>query len=985
MRCFPWSVHGRTGALYPLLLLFFLSLFLFDAPAPAMAQDTGTIRGQVTDAGTGRPLGGTQVSIPGTTRGMMADAQGRYILTGIPPGEVTVRAQIIGHEQVDRTVTVAPGETVVLDFQLRIQALALDEIVVTGVGQATERRQLSTSVAVISERAIAEAPVQTLDALLQGRVAGTTVSAVSAQPGTGSLINFRGVSSVFGAQTPVIYIDGVRVDNAQATSGGVGGENSSALAELLVGDIERIEITRGGPASTLYGSDAATGVIQIFTKRGTPGEARFTARMEQGFDAPDLSYILDAGLIYPDRVERGELPADYAAKEFFRNGWFQNYSLGVSGGTDRATYNVSSRIQHSEGIQPYNEGAIFVTRGGMRADLTDRSRVTFSGSYTRSNFGRIYSGQAIADPLTAFEVGDILFFSGASTVPEAMAIFLTPEIDETVNRFTFSTGYQWEPAEHIGLRLTVGADHRNNEQTQFQPIGFTPGEETGLLFRRNRSFTSATLDGAVSLTYPRGENLRNTFTLGVQGFRDDTYIMWGQGRTFALPGSKDFGEAATITAGEGRSQVFTGGLYLDENLALYDRLFLNAGLRIDAGTSFGDEVDYAAYPKLGLAYDVSREPALERFFEGPIFSSLRLRSVYGQTGKFPPPFLRDRSFDAISFRGESAPRFDNPGNPDLKPEVTGTVEFGFEAAFWNDRLGLDFTWYDATTRDALFFVPEQPVTGQGTQIRNVGEISNRGLELDLSLQLVNRPGLTWHAGATFQTVDNKVVDMGGAADFYLPFRDQRIAEGKKVGAWYVTTPYDSNNDGNNDGSRREFVGCDWDTQDDCTGISPIPTQSGSFSTRLTLFQNLTVSALADWATGHAVMDWGSVWSVFNGIYRRELVEEGYEFPRRHRLDGSVIGPYGQYSAISAFIYDGDWWKLREISARYTLPANLAQRLGASSGTLFGSVRNVYIWSKNPLVDPELSGYVGGGLELGGETSTTMSPPRSFRIGLEFVF
>ena len=980
MMSFVTPVSRRWRALLPLLLL----LFIVSPPDPAAAQDTGTIQGQVTDANTGRPLAGSQVSILGTTRGMVADSEGRYLLVGISPGEVTVRAQIIGHETIDRTVTVRAGETVVVDIQLRIRALALDEIVVTGVGQATERRQLSTSVAVISERAIAEAPVQTLDALLQGRVAGTTVSSISAQPGTGSLINFRGVSSVFGAQTPVIYIDGVRVDNSQSTSGGTGGEQSSALAELLTSDIERIEITRGGPASTLYGSDAATGVIQIFTKRGTPGAPRITARVEQGMDTPDLKYILDAGLIYEDRVESGELPADYAAKNFFKNGWFQNYSFGVSGGTDRATYNVSSRVQRSEGIQPDNEGTIFVTRGGMQADLTDHSRVTFSGSYTRSTFGRIYNGDAIADPLTALEVGDAMFFSGAGTVQEAMAIFLLPEIDETVNRFTFSTGYEWDPSEYLGVRFTVGADHRNNEQTQFQPIGFTPGEATGSLFRRNRNFTSATIDGAASLTYPRGENLRNTFTLGVQGFRDDTYVLWGDGSTFALPGSKDFGEAANIDAGESRSQVFNGGLYLDENLALFDRVFLNAGLRIDAGTSFGDEVDFATYPKLGVAYDVSREPALQRYFEGALLSSLRLRSVYGQTGKFPPPFLRDRSFDAMSFRGESAPRFDNPGNPDLKPEVTGTVEVGFEAAFWNDRVGVDFTWYDAVTRDALFFVPEQPVTGQGTQIRNVGEISNRGLELDLSVQLVNRPNLSWHAGATFQTVENQVVDMGGAADFFVQSQ-RRVSEGKKVGAWYVTTPYDSNGDGKNNASRLEFVGCDYDTQDDCSGISPIPTRSGSFSTRVNLFQNLTLSALADWAAGHKVMDFGSVWSTFNGIYRRELVEEGYEFPRRHRLDGSVIGTYSQSAARSAFLYDGDWWKLRELSARYVLPDYLSQRLGASSGVLFGSVRNVYIWSKNPLVDPELAGFNSGGLELGGTTSTTMSPPRSFRIGLEFVF
>ncbi len=972
--------RSRAWVLIPLVLC----QLILATPDAASGQGTGTIQGQVTEVVSGRALPGAQLSIVGTSRSVAAAAQGRYTLTGVPSGQVTVRVQLIGFEALERTVSVATGQTVTLDFELGTRALAMDALVVTGIGQATERRQLTTSVAVISAQTIAEAPVQTLDQLLQGRVAGTTVSAISAQPGTGSLINFRGVSSVFGAQTPVIYVDGVRIDNSQSTAGGTGGEQSSALSEILTSDIERIEITRGGPASTLYGSDAATGVIQIFTRRGSPGAPRITARVEQGVDLPELRYILDAGRIYPGRVASGEAPANFLEQNFFRSGWFQNYTFGVSGGTDLATYSLTTRIQRSEGVQPDNHGTVYSTRGGMHASPTDRSRVSFSGSFTRSTFGRIFNGIAIADPITAMEVGDALFFTGAGTLQEALDVFLMPEIDETVNRFQFSTGYQWDHSEYFGLRLTVGADHRNNEQTQFQPIGFTPDQPTGQLFRFNRNFTSATFDGAATMSYPTEGDVRNTLSIGVQGFRDNTYTLFGQGRGFALPGSKDFSEAAAITAGEGRAQLFTGGLYFDENVALHDRVFLNVGMRLDAGTSFGDDVDYALYPKLGVAYDPSREPTLERYFQGPVLSSLRLRSAYGETGKFPPPFLRDPSFDAIPFRGESAPRFDNPGNEDLRPEVTGTLEFGFEAALWNDRVGIDFTWYDARTKDALFFVPEQPVTGQGTQIRNVGQITNTGFEVDMGVLVVNRPGLSWHMGATFQTVENEVQDMGGAADFFVGAQ-KRVSGGKKVGAWYVTTPYDTNGDGLNDGSRLEFAGCEFASHDECSGISPTPVRSGSFSTRLTLFQNLTLSALADWAGGHRVMDYGSVWATFNGIFRRELVEEGYEFPRRYSTEGQETGRYSQSTARSAFLYDGDWWKLREISARYTLPERFARTLGVQSGLVFGSLRNAHIWSANPLIDPELAGLVGDGLELGGDNSITISPPRSFRIGLEFVF
>ncbi len=978
------SPPHRPRSILSLLSLLLLPLALVLEPGPALAQTGGTIQGTVTDAQSGRALVGAQISIPGTNRGTVAGAQGRYTLENVPAGEVTVRLLMIGYDQVEQTVTVQAGQTATLDFAVRTRALAMDELVVTGVGQATSRRQLSTSVAVISEQAIAEAPVQSIDQLLQGRVAGSTVSAVSAQPGTGSQVSFRGISSVFGSQTPVIYVDGVRVDNSAATAPGTGGEQSSALADLLTSDIERIEVTRGGPASTLYGSDAATGVIQIFTKRGRPGAPRITARLEQGVDFPELKYILDAGIIYESRVEAGELPADFLAQNFFQRGWVQNYSLGVSGGSDQVTYNVSGRIQDAEGVQPKNQSGLISTRGSLQANLTDRSRLQFSGSYTRSSYGRLYNGTAIADPLTALEVGDALFFTGASTVQEATEIFLLADIEELVERIGFSAGYLWEGSDVLNFRATLGVDRRANEQTQFQPIGFTPGEPEGSLQRFQRNFTSATFDAGATVIWPQGENFRSTFTVGVQGFRDNEYRIFGSGVGFALPGSKDFDDAATVTAGESRSQLFSGGVYLDENLALRDRIFLNLGVRFDAGTSFGDEVDFATYPKAGIAWDLGRED-FARDLLGDRLTEFRLRAAYGQTGKFPPPFLRDRTFSALSFREESAPRFANPGNPDLRPEVTSTVEFGFDAAFLNDRIGVDFTWYDATTRDALFFVPEQPVTGQGTQIRNVGEISNRGIEVDVSALLLNRPSFAWQVGATFQTVRNEVVSMGGAAPFFVSAQ-QRVVEGETVGAWFVTTPFDSTGDDLLDGSELRFIR-DCDDEEACRAYGPTPTRSGSISTRLSLGQNLTLSALGDWAGGHKVMDFGSVWSTFNAIFRREIREDGYEYPFRYNAAGERGNRYAQSAARSEFIYDGDWFKLREVSARYTLPSAWAERAGAASGTAFLSVRNAWIWSANPLIDPELSGLnpAGGGLALGGESSITMSPPKALRFGLEFTF
>jgi outer membrane receptor protein involved in Fe transport len=945
--------------------------------SPALGQDTGQIQGTVTEEGTGRPLAGVQILLQGRGIPAVTDAEGRYTITSAPVGRVTLRARLIGYLTVGQGLNVSAQLPVTANFELERTVIQLDQIVVTGTGREVERRKLAAPVDVVNIDELSEAPVSDVAELLQGKVAGGTVNATSAQGGTSGLINFRGVTSVFGSQTPVIYIDGVRVDNDDATAGGTGGEQSSALADLVTTDIERIEVTKGGAASTLYGSDAATGVIQIFTKRGSPGAPRVTARIEQGIDQPELKYIFDTGIIYPDEIDGGADPA-WLKNNYFQNAHHQNYYLGVSGGREDIIYSVSGRLQHNDGVQPKNDALLVNLRGSVQADVTDKLGITFNANYTRNKFARLFNGTSIADPLTSFEVGDVFFFSGEDNFDDAGRVFLLPEIDEQVNRFRFGSGFDYRHSQIFSARGTIGLDYRTSQQRQFSPLGATVvNNGNGNIFRYQRDFTSATLDLGGTFSYPYEGPLTSDFTVGVQGFRDDVSITQIDGTDFALPGAPEFDAAATIDATEENTEIFNGGVYLQEEVGIGDRLFLNAGMRIDANSTFGDDVQVEAYPKFGASYILSDEVFFQQALGG-LVNTLKLRFAYGQTGKFPDPFLRDRSFDATQFRGQSAARFDNPGNTDLGPEVVTTIEPGIDLAVLDQRVSVQFTYFDAKTTEAMMFVPEQPVTGLGSQLRNVGEITNSGIELEMNVNVLAGEKVRWDIGATYNTVDNLVTDLGGQAPFYLPggSRDlQRVEVGYPVGAWRIRTPYDSNGDGMLDSDSLAF-----------SGSSPIPTKTGSFNTSVTLFRNLTFTASADWATGHEVFDWGSAWATFNGIRRRELIEDGYSWPIEHELDGTEIGPYWYSSAMSELLLDGDWLKLRQISVRWSVPQDYSAKFGFDRAVLYGSIRNLKIWSKTPMIDPELNGVRSdGNLALGGESSVTLSPSRQFRFGLEVGF
>ena len=962
---------------------YFIFLILLLLPTTAWAQATGSLAGQVVEARTGEPMPGVNIIITELNRGAASDLDGNYTIPGLPPGTYDIVSRFIGFKDRNLTVTISAGQETTLNFQLEEDLLQLDEVVVTGQAASTEKRKLAANVEVLNVRDIEEAPVTSVDQLLQGRVSGSSVRLQSAQPGQGALVNFRGVTSVFSSQTPVIYVDGVRVDNNTGTSQSLGGETTSALSELLTSDIERIEVTKGGAASTLYGSDAANGVIQIFTKRGIAGSPTVTIRTEQGIDYPVSKFLLDTGFAFPGTTSDPEHP-DFGKTSFIEDniletGHYQNYYGGISGGSANLTYNISGRLQNGDGVQPSNENSIYAMRGNIQAGVSDELTASFSGAYTHSNFERLNNGTAIADPLTTFEVGDAYFFSGADTFDEALRLFLLPEIKESVNRYTFATTVRYNPSALFSSSVTAGVDSRDNEQRVLNPAEFDiiSGNDSGSLDRFDRNFVAVTLEAVGTISYPREGSITSDFTFGAQGFREETSIIQASGETFALPGTEDFDEAGTIDASETRSQVFNGGIFFKEQVGIGDRLFLNGGLRLDGNSAFGEDVGLQAYPSLGAAYTISEEA----FFDGlGIFiDDLKLRVAYGQTGKFPTAFARDVTFQAVSFRGESAPRFDNPGNLDLKPEKTTTLEGGFETALFDNRFSINFTYYTATTKDALFSVPEQPSTGQGTQLRNIGQIENKGVEASFNARLINKRNVDLSIGATYGWVENEVTDMGGAADFNVGGSSvraqQRVSEGHPVGEWRPTTPFDSNGDGKLDDSDFEFL-----------GETPYPTQTGSVNLTLSLFRRWTLFALADWQTGSMVFDWGSHWAQFNGLERAPR-------PTRHDLDGNPIldsdGEEVKFSTTQSgvsLLQDGDFIKIREVSLRYGLPRNLTDRLGLLSASIFVQGRNLLTFSRQDLVDPELAGLTsGGGLQLGGEQSITLSPPRQIRIGIEVQF
>ncbi|MGH7711565.1 MAG: carboxypeptidase regulatory-like domain-containing protein, partial [Gemmatimonadaceae bacterium] len=253
------------------------------------AQQTGTISGRVVAEGSSQPIEGAQVYLVGATLGTRTAANGRYTIANVPPAQYRVRAQMIGFRPMEQPATVVAGQTLTIDYVMKQQAIALDALVVTGTAGTARAREVGNSISQIDLTTVQ--PPANVGQLLQGRAAGMTVMPSSAGAGSGSMIRLRGNVSVAMSNQPLVYVDGVRIRsdgyqrNVPPTGSALrsGNDVASPLNDINPNDIDRVEVIKGAAAATLYGTEAAAGVIQIFTKSGRTGTPQWSVSVDQGF------------------------------------------------------------------------------------------------------------------------------------------------------------------------------------------------------------------------------------------------------------------------------------------------------------------------------------------------------------------------------------------------------------------------------------------------------------------------------------------------------------------------------------------------------------------------------------------------------------------------------------------------------------------------------------------------------------------------------
>ncbi len=959
--------------------------------AESMAEkkfQDGTIYGKIIDARDKEPLVGANVFIEGTNKGASVDVDGTYEITGIEPGTYVLKARFIGYRDFTQEVTVADGERVEVNAELRRESIGLDELVVTATGE-TRAREVGTSLSRLNADDFESAAVNNTQDILTGSIPGVTVLANSGNPGSGGTIRLRGNNSISQNNNPIIYVDGIRISSDDTPTHQASRQSASPLNDINPSDIVSIDIVKGAAATTLYGTEASGGVIRITTRQGQSGSTQWNAGVTMGFNNMDHFGPKDdnpTGLFVgkcrgDDLVTYNGVHFEDAncpsSNSWLQNGLVQRYNLSVASGLDNFTYYVSAEYEDEEGVI-YNgggtRGAGF--RGNFRFSPVDDVTITYNSFYKRTHTDWVPSGNNGDGFVLNVTRGPGGNFSGATGCEDPNAVCVNNgEILESDNNsqrehFINSLVLETTKGKNLSNRLTFGYDYNTSELRSTQYFGYSRsplGEQS--ITDWNKSVLS--LEYLGTFDHQFNKNIGLKLHWGGQLFNESTETTDLFSEGFSGPQEPTLTSGArTSINGDSRIVVTTGGFFSQAAFDLNDQLFLTGGVRVDGHSAFGENYGLQVYPKVSMSYVLSDYD----FWPTNWWNTLRLRAAVGQSGQAPGAFDAVRTWRPIA--GENGQPGFTPnqiGNPDLGPEKSTEFETGFMAGFLDGRITTDFTYYNQTTSDALIPVPA--IASEGfisSQVQNVGEVQNQGVEVELKLNVVRSSNINWDVRAGFSKEKSEAVDLGNTSTISVAyFARTDIKEGYPVPAVFgakITNP-------------KELADPIYE-EDQYYGPS-YPDKSLTLGTTVRLLKNVVVDAMGEFKYGGYMVNATAyqngrrgVWPPCYDLQQQNVASLTAAQRAKCALNSGNVSPRYDH-----WIESTDFFKLRHVSVTYNFPDRW-MRGGVQRASLRLAARNLITITDYSGTDPELDDYRDS---LARRDYYAMPTYRSFLATLNFAF
>ena len=1011
------------------------------ALAPLWSVAQNLITGHITDVRSGEPLIGASVIVKSEKgQGVVTDYDGNFSLQTKVEAPLTLRVEYVGYRALDVDVYdfEEPVEIALIDNSNK-----LDEVVVVGYG-VQKRKALTGAVTTVKNDELLQTSTS-FDNILGGAVAGLDATSSSGQPGASINIRIRGGNSITGGNEPLYVIDGVLIYNSNsATNTGVSyaDSNFNPLASINPSDIESIEVLKDVSASAIYGSRGANGVIIVTTKNGKRGRIKVDYGYSIGVSnvrkTLDLLNAEQWGNLYLDlatdaqKTATGVTPAVVSTwgagtdwqDALFRTATTQQHQLSVSGGSETERFLISANYTDQGGVIRNTNFERLGARINYERDIfknvtvglkSNVSKSTQKGSYSFGSYSNGFSGileQALrtspAVPIynpdgsynyaNPFEAGD---FVRSGQTPNPIADLSEVDAETKVDNVLVSVFGSWEIIPGLRLRVQGSTDIINTRQNFFGPSTSTAGFNTeGYASIGSKRWESDQVEA--TLTWNKKWNKHEIEVLGGYTYQQEK-------SENVLAASANFANENlgyhSLQAGSQlitpQSNFVTSVLYSGIgriNYSLLDRYHLTATLRADGSSRFAKNKKWGWFPSLGFSWNVNEEKFLksQKWIE-----DLKIRASIGTVGnqeigdyRFLSTYAATHYYLGGGTKNAAYYR-SGLGNDDLKWETTTSYDLGFDLSILKGKLNFVFDYYHKKTSDLLLSIPVEQTTGFSSQLSNVGNVTNDGVEFAVNATLIQQKDLSWNASANIAHNKNKVTSLGTQQDEIINGNQTIIRVGEALGTYYGWV----------------FDGVVQSGDD--LGKVPAPSNKTNVEYGDAKFVDQNGDGVVDQANDRVVL--GSAqpkftygfasqlryknWDLsfnFQGSYGNKLynqLEQALESPnasynasaklanRWSETNPSTTVPrayalnlYNSY-LDSRFIEDASYLRLKNIQVGYSFKPRLQN--GTKLGIyLYASAQNLLTITNYSGFDPEYSGYVDRG---------TYPTARTFTFGVKLSY
>lgn len=1007
----------------------FLLLMLFVLAIPANAQQF-TVKGKITTQEDGGPLPGVSVLIRNTTTGTVSDIDGNFTLN-LPTGNETISFSFIGFE----TQNIAVGNRSTINVVMRQDISQLSEVVVTAFGIEQDKKALGYAAQSIGSEAISRTKQANLVNSLQGQVAGVQITNSGGAPGQSARIIIRGINSLDPSadNQPLFVVDGVPVDNSTIESSGTPRGLTNRVADINPNDIESMSVLKGAAATALYGVRAANGAVIITTKKGKEGQVRVDFASSVGFDeinqypgfqnkyGQGFSGVYDPNSFWPAWGAPISEVAQTVDGHRYQDNWRGamqtgvqiDNSVSISGGSEKATFYGSFGRLDQTGVIPFSDWDR--TTAKLSGQIKVSEKFNFAGSINFSNSGgkRVPHDRFMERMVYWSETTDIndyikpdgtMVSVGSNTNPLYDARFATYEDD--VNRVIGNISFNYSPADWVTFSYRLGNDFYSDSRTEITPgpkgiDGEQALSATGFLEETRINSRDLTSNFYVTLKKQFNDDWNTTLRFGNDVFERKFDRLTSRGENFVIPEFYNLSNTTQIFANQGKSIRRLVGFYGDLMVDYKNLLFLNITGRNDVSSTLPKDNNSFFYPSVNLGYVFSESVSLPSWI-----TFGKLRASWAQVGKDTNPHLLGATYSSpnvFPLNGQVGfTRFSRFGDPMLRPELTTSLEFGTQLAFFDNKIGLDVTYYKSNAKDQIIPVPVSDATGFSSYVTNAGEIQNDGIEIVLNATPIKRGDFRWDVTANLSMNNNEIksiregideIVLGSQFGYVGSTVTMKLVEGQAYGNIYGSSYQRYYANGTPEGlqvldrNRPQVIGANGFPVRNANQLilgNAVPKWFGGLRNQFS-YKSFDLSMLVDFRSNvEQYNQFDNFLSAFGIAKYTENREESMVFAGG-LADGSAnnqevwlgqgVGPDGRnygagfyrntYRSVSEnFVQDASFIKLRNITLAYNLSPDLVEKTPFRTARLSVAANNIILYTPWDGFDPESFSAGAGGNAIG---------------------